>query len=73
MILKFKKLCDSAKLPEYKTKGAAGMDVFCSDGPIYIAPGYPLILPTGLAVKVPEGYELQVKAAFSEAGHTDYL
>lgn len=61
MLLKFKKLCDGAKLPEYKTSGAAGMDVFCSDGTFIVDKNTSIILPTGLAVEVPIGYELQVR------------
>ena len=49
-------------LPRYMTLGAAGMDVVAAlDTPITLAPGDRASVPTGLAVAVPEGFELQVR------------
>lgn len=61
MILKFKRMCSDSKLPEYKTTGASGMDVFYSGDDISIEQNSRCILSTGLAVEVPNGYELQVR------------
>lgn len=60
MQLKFKKLSPEAKLPEFKTKGAAGMDITTIDTYI-LAPLERKIFQTGLAVAIPEGYEIQVR------------
>lgn len=51
------------KLPDYKTSGAAGMDVraFLSE-PIVIKPMDIVLIPTGLYLEIPEGYEVQVRA-----------
>jgi dUTP pyrophosphatase len=49
-------------LPQYETIGAAGMDVEAAvDGNLSIDPGEIVLLPTGFAVALPEGYELQVR------------
>lgn len=52
-----------ARLPEYKTSGAAGADV-CAfvDKPVVIAAGARALIPTGLFFEIPEGYEIQVRA-----------
>lgn len=50
-------------LPEYQTKGAAGMDIraFLSEK-IVIKPGEVSLVPTGLFMEIPSGYEVQVRA-----------
>lgn len=49
-------------LPEYQTPGAAGMDLHaCIDAPVTMEPGKQVIIPTGIAVEIPEGYEGQVR------------
>ncbi len=53
-------------LPGYETDGAAGMDVRANfpdhwRGGIGIAPGARSLIPTGLSVAVPPGYEIQVR------------
>ena len=49
-------------LPAYATAGAAGMDVRADiDGPIVIEPMSRCLIPTGLYVAVPQGYELQMR------------
>ncbi len=50
-------------LPEYQTSGAAGMDIRAfvpSD--IKIKPGEVKLVPTGLYLEIPNGYEIQVRA-----------
>jgi dUTP pyrophosphatase len=50
------------QLPGYATAGAAGMDVEAGvRGSLTIAPGEWALVPTGLSVALPEGYELQVR------------
>lgn len=49
-------------LPSYETEGAAGMDVRAAiDEPLSLAPGAITLVPTGLAIEVPPGFEMQVR------------
>lgn len=49
-------------LPGYATDGAAGMDLLAAvDAPVTLAPGQRLLVPTGLAIALPTGWELQVR------------
>jgi len=49
-------------LPSYATAGAAGMDLLAAVAePVTIAPGARALIPTGLAIALPPGYELQVR------------
>ena len=52
------------QLPSYATKGSAGMDLRANipEGDIwYIEPGRHALIPTGLYIQLPEGYEAQVR------------
>lgn len=54
----------SVALPSYETTGAAGADIRANlpDGaPIMLAPGQRALIPTGLRVEIPHGYEVQVR------------
>jgi dUTP pyrophosphatase len=60
--IKIKRLSGSAKLPQYATEGASGMDVYaCLDEPMDIPSGMGADISTGLAFEIPPGYELQVR------------
>ncbi len=49
-------------LPAYATAGAAGLDLQAAiPAPITIAPGERALVPTGLSIAVPLGYEAQVR------------
>ena len=49
-------------LPEYMSAGAAGADVVAAvDRDLVLAPGERALVPTGLSLEVPEGYEVQVR------------
>jgi dUTP pyrophosphatase len=49
-------------LPAYATAGAAGMDLLAAvTAPITIEPGKRALIPTGLAIALPPGYELQIR------------
>lgn len=57
------KLNNNAILPEYQTSGAAAADVHaCLDEPVTLASMERRIIPTGLAVAIPKGYEVQIRA-----------
>ena len=46
-----------AKLPAYGSADAAGADLYVlTNGPVTIAPGETVLLHTGLAVAIPQGY-----------------
>ena len=49
-------------LPAYATSGSSGMDLMADvDGEVAVAPGTRARVPTGFAVAVPGGFELQVR------------
>lgn len=51
------------RLPEYQTAGAAGMDLKADiSEPIVLKPGEVQVIPTGLYMAIPEGYEIQVRS-----------
>jgi len=63
MELNVVKLRPDAILPEYQTAGAAGADLHaCIDEPIILEPMERRVIPTGLAMSIPEGYEVQIRA-----------
>lgn len=56
------KLRDSAIVPGYATEHAAGVDLHAVlDAPLTLAPGERTLIPTGLALEIPNGYEGQVR------------
>lgn len=60
------KIHEDAILPEYKTVGAAGADLYARlDAPVVLEPLGREIIPTGLALSIPEGFEVQVRARSS--------
>ncbi len=57
MKVRVKKLSPQAVLPQRGTIGAAGADLRALiDEPVTIQPGRTVLLPTGLAFEIPEGY-----------------
>ncbi|MEZ5947050.1 MAG: dUTP diphosphatase [Hyphomonas sp.] len=55
---------EGLQLPAYETVGSAGMDVRAAvpEGePMVLAPGERAMVPTGLSVAIPLGYEIQVR------------
>ena len=58
----FKRLNQKAKLPSYKTSGSSGMDLMaCVDESITIKPNESKLIPTGIAIAIPEGTEVQIR------------
>ena len=51
---------ENAKMPAYAHLTDSGMDVFALED-ITIAPGETKLVPTGIKVAIPAGYELQVR------------
>lgn len=62
MKLKILNISNNA-LPEYKTEGAAGMDLsaWLPDGPIIVKPFERLLISTGLIMEIEPGHEGQVR------------
>ena len=49
-------------LPDYMTEGSAGMDLFADiDGEVRLAPLERALIPTGIAVALPMGFEAQIR------------
>ena len=49
-------------LPSYETPSAAGMDVRAfTKEPIIVQPMQRVLVPTGLRVQLPQGYEMQIR------------
>jgi dUTP pyrophosphatase len=59
--LKVKLLRPGARLPTRATPGASGLDLYaCLEAGLDLSPDVTLV-PTGIAVEVPQGYEVQVR------------
>ena len=57
-----KRLSKEISLPKYETAGSSGMDLAANIvGNISIDPGKTAIIPTGLALSVPKGFEVQIR------------
>jgi len=51
------------QLPAYATPGSAGMDIAAAiDSPVTLQPMERTLIPTGLIMGIPEGYECQLRA-----------
>lgn len=49
-------------LPAYMTPGSSGMDLYAAiDSELTIAPGKTALVPTGIAIALPSGYEAQIR------------
>jgi dUTP pyrophosphatase len=49
-------------LPQYATEESAGLDLLAAvASPVVLAPGQRALIPTGIAVALPRGYEAQVR------------
>ena len=55
-----KRLSKKVPLPKYETRGSSGMDL-ASNIETSINPGKTTIIPTGLALSIPEGFEVQIR------------
>jgi len=57
-----KRLSKEVSLPKYETNGSSGMDLAANiDANININPGKTAIIPTGLALSIPKGFEVQIR------------
>lgn len=51
---------NTIKIPEYATPGSSGVDL-CSTMYCMIKPGEQSLIPTGIKLAIPEGYEAQIR------------
>lgn len=58
--IQFKKLHPDAIIPEYRHDGDSGFDLHCLNE-VTINPGECKLVPTGLAMALPKGFELQLR------------
>ena len=57
-----KRLSKEVSLPKYETSGSSGMDLSANiDTNINIDPGKTAVVPTGLAISIPKGFEVQIR------------
>ena len=57
-----KRLSKEVFLPKYETNGSSGMDLAANiNSIINIEPGNTAIIPTGLALSIPKGFEVQIR------------
>lgn len=62
MKIKIQKVQKNAQIPEYQTDGAAAVDLHaCIDEPSVLKAGKTLVVPSGIAIELPEGYEAQIR------------
>ena len=61
--VKAKKLVPWAVLPQYDTIGAAGCDIqLAIQEEVVLYPGEVTSFPIGIMIKIPEGYEAQIRS-----------
>ncbi len=61
--MKLRMISKSGVIPTYATEGASGMDLRAyTEEPIVLQPMERMLVPTGLYVEIPQGYEGQVRA-----------
>lgn len=61
-VLKIQRLPHNVNVPEYKTEGAAGMDLCAAIvEPIVLKPLERKLIPTGLKIELEHGYEAQIR------------
>ena len=61
--MKVKIKSDSGIIPFYETEGSAGMDLKAYiEEPLVLKPGQRMLVPTGLYIELPAGYEAQIRA-----------
>lgn len=62
MKILLKRLSDSVDLPVYQTEHSAGMDLSAAiEAPVTLLPHERAVIPTGIAIALPAGYEAQIR------------
>lgn len=74
MKIKIQKLKSDAELPEYRTIGSSGADLKAlPESDVIIEPGMTALIPTGIAVEIPEGYEIQIRTRSGLAANSGII
>ena len=58
--LPISKCRESAVIPKYANDGDAGMDIYAAED-VIVRPGCSVLVPTGLKMAIPYGYEVQIR------------
>lgn len=58
--IKIEKCRDTAVIPSYAHEGDAGMDIYAA-ADVIVEPGRSVLVPTGLKMAIPVGYEVQIR------------
>ena len=67
-----KRISSKVTMPQYKTIGSSGMDIAAFlDNEILIKPSENKIIPTGIKLKIPKGYEVQIRPRSGLAANND--
>lgn len=67
-----KRISPKAIIPKYETTGSSGLDVAAFlDKPIEIKPREKVIVPTGIALSIPKGFEVQIRPRSGLAAKND--
>lgn len=60
--IKIKKLSENAEVPKYETMNASGLDLKANiKSPRKIMPLERVLIPSGISIEVPEGFEAQIR------------
>lgn len=74
MTIKIKLLHPNARMPEYKTVGASGMDLYAIND-VVLGRWDTRLIPLGIAIELPVGYEAQIRprSSMSKRGVLSHL
>jgi len=62
MVVRFYRIDKKIPPPRYMSERASGMDLFASiENPVQIEPGERALIPAGLKISLPPGYEAQIR------------
>ena len=62
MMVKIKRIHPQAQIPEYKTEHSAGADIYaCLENDLLVKPMEIVLIPTGLVMEIPQGFEVQIR------------
>ena len=67
-----KRISSKVQIPKYETSGSSGMDISAFiNNEILIGPSEKKLIPTGIKLKIPEGYEIQIRPRSGLAAKND--
>ena len=62
LTIKIEKLAEEVTVPSYQTEGSSGMDLSAFlPKPVTLKPLQRVLIPTGIKIELPKGYEAQVR------------